>query len=165
MKKQSLHQDYVLYENINELQTEEQNLIEKAQEFLSLSYAPYSNFRVAAAILLENGEIISGANQENASYPLCLCAERVALHHAAMRFPTEKVRMMAITAKNPSRNDLGPIPPCGACRQVIAEYEHKLDCDIRILLKGDTDHIIALESIKQVLPFSFSGDYLDNPSA
>lgn len=160
MKKRSIHEEYRVYENMDELLDFERELIASAIGFLDLSYAPYSNFKVATALLLENGEIISGANQENASYPLCLCAERVALHHAAMRFPKEKIKLMAITAKNPLRNDLGPISPCGACRQVIAEYENKLDCNIRILLKGDTPEILELKSIKQLLPLGFKGDYL-----
>ncbi|GLR18285.1 cytidine deaminase [Portibacter lacus] len=162
MKIKNIHQELKLYKNLEELKDFEQQLIKKAVDFLDLSYAPYSNFNVATAILLENGEIISGANQENASYPLCICAERVALHHAAMRFPKMKIKLMAITARNNARTDLGPIPPCGACRQVIAEYEDLLDCNIRILMKGNLDEVLELESIKQVLPLGFNSDFLEN---
>ncbi len=165
MKKLIVSEEFKIYQNVNELKDFEQQLIAKAISFLDLSYAPYSNFHVATALLMENGEIISGANQENASYPLCLCAERVALHHAAMRFPKMKITLMAITAKNPIRNDLGPIPPCGACRQVISEYENILGSDIRIFLKGDLDEVMELKSVKQILPFGFDSDYLFNPSA
>lgn len=161
MKKHSLQQDLTIYESVSELETFEQALINSAVEFLKLSYAPYSNFNVATAILLENGEVISGANQENASYPLCLCAERVALHHAAMQFPKIKIKLMVITAKNGARNDLGPIPPCGACRQVIAEYENILEQDIRILMKGDQDEILEIKTIKQILPLGFDSQYLE----
>jgi len=160
MKIKTIREDLKLYESMDELQPFERELIRKAISFLDLSYAPYSNFNVATALLLENGEIISGANQENASYPLCLCAERVALHHAAMRFPKEKIKLMALTARNKDRNDLGPIPPCGACRQVIAEYEQILDCNIRILMKGDTKEVLELSSISQVLPLGFNSDFL-----
>lgn len=165
MKKVIISEEYRIYENISELLDEERILINAAIDFLNLSYAPYSKFNVAAALLLENGKIISGANQENSSYPLCLCAERVALHHAAMRFPNTKIKLMAITARNKARKDLGPVPPCGACRQVIAEYEKKLDCKIRILLKGDTDEVVEFRSISQILPMGFNGDYLGNPLA
>jgi cytidine deaminase len=165
MKKEFLKLDYTIYEKLDELKAIDQKLIHAAEHFLQLSYAPYSNFHVSAAILLENGEIISGANQENASYPLCLCAERVALHHAAMRFPKMRIETMAIMAKNEYRNDLGPTPPCGACRQVISEYEHILKNPIRLLLKGDQDEIWEFSSVTQVLPLGFDPHYLDNPSA
>lgn len=160
MQQKTLREELTIYDNMEELVPEDMVLVQKAIEFLDLSYAPYSNFHVAAALRLENGEIISGANQENASYPLCLCAERVALHHAAMRFPKVKIQAMAITARNPNKSDMGPIPPCGACRQVIAEYEKLLDCDIRILLKGDKPQILELNSISQVLPLGFDSDFL-----
>lgn len=165
MRKKSLHQEIKVYSSPDELEGYERDLLKSAVDFLSLSYSPYSDFQVSTALLLENGEIIAGANQENASYPLCLCAERVALHHAAMRFPKEKINLMAITARNRDRDDLGPIPPCGACRQVIAEYESILDQDIRILMKGDLDEVLELNSIKQILPLGFDSHYLDKPSA
>ncbi len=161
MDKKIIHQELKVYSNLEELSPFERELMESAFKFLELSYAPYSNFHVSTALLLANGEVISGANQENASYPLSLCAERVALHHAAMRFPKVPIELMAITAKNPSRNDLGPIPPCGACRQVIAEYENILEKDIRILLKGDTEEVLEINSIKQLLPLGFDQNYLD----
>ena len=165
MKKEILKLEYKVYSNEAELTTMDQKLIHAAKEFLTLSYAPYSNFHVSAAIILENGEIISGANQENSSYPLCLCAERVALHHAAMRFPRMKIQTMAIMAKNEHRDDLGPIPPCGACRQVISEYEHIHENPIRLLLKGDLDEIWEIKSVHEILPLGFDPSYLDNPSA
>lgn len=163
MKIKTIHQELKLYDHIDDLKDFEKSLVLSAIDFLDLSYAPYSNFSVGVALLLENGEVISGANQENASYPLCLCAERVALHHAAMRFPNVKIKLMALTARNKDRDDLGPIPPCGACRQVIAEYETKLDCKIRILMKGDMDQVLELSSISQVLPLGFNSDFLQKP--
>jgi cytidine deaminase len=162
MKIKTIHQELKLF-TLSELKPYEQDLIAKAIEFLELSYAPYSHFNVSTALLLENGEIIAGANQENASYPLCLCAERVALHHAAMRYPGVKIDLMAVTARNINRSDLDPIPPCGACRQVIAEYQEMLDCKIRILLKGSRDEILELTSVDQVLPLGFNSDFLQIP--
>ncbi|WP_235298265.1 cytidine deaminase [Portibacter marinus] len=162
MKIKTIHQDLKVYSSIDELEAYERDLISKAISFLDLSYAPYSKFHVATALLLENDEVISGANQENASYPLCLCAERVALHHAAMRHPGVKIKLMALTARNEDRTDLGPIPPCGACRQVIAEYQEILDCKIRILMKGDQPEILELSSIEQVLPLGFNSDFLQS---
>lgn len=159
MKIKTIHQELKLYTS-KELKQYEVELLNKAKDFLELSYAPYSHFNVSTALLLENGEIVAGANQENASYPLCICAERVALHHAAMRFPGVKIKLMAITARNAHRSDLGPIPPCGACRQVIAEYEKMLDCKIRILLKGNKEEVLELTSIEQVLPLGFNSGFL-----
>jgi len=160
MEKKTIEHDLKMYSNLDELNEQEQKLIRKAKEFLELSYAPYSKFNVSAALLLENGEFIAGANQENASYPLCICAERVALHHAAMRFPGMKIKMMAITARNMERSDLGPIPPCGACRQVIAEYQDMLKCKIKILMIGDQPQILEVASIDDILPLGFNSDYL-----
>lgn len=161
MRIKTIHQELKLYSDSSELPIEERELLHQAKQFLELSYAPYSGFNVASALLLENNEIISGANQENASYPLCLCAERVALHHAAMRFPGKRIKAMAITARNEKRSPLGPIPPCGACRQVISEYERMLNCKIKILMQGSTSEVMILDSVDQILPLGFNRDFLE----
>lgn len=137
-----------------------QQLIVEAVSALDLSYAPYSNFKVGAAILLSNGKIVPGANQENASYPLCMCAERVALYASSILYPDQKILAIAVTARTETNKVLGPIPPCGACRQVIAEYEQRQNLQIEILLKGSTEEIIIYNGIEDLLPKSFNGNYL-----
>ena len=141
---------------MKELTVTEQTLLQKAIESTHHSYAPYSHFHVGAALLLGNGEIVLGCNQENASFPAGICAERSAIFAAGAKYPDEPVVMLAIAA----RNSLGellddPISPCGICRQVILETESRFNQPIRILLYGHK-HIYVINSIKQLMPLSFS---------
>jgi len=135
-------------------------LIDKAVEMTNSSYAPYSGFLVGAAAQLSNGIVLGGSNQENASYPLCMCGERVALYNAAANYPNVSVVTLAIVARNPKKKLTQPVSPCGACRQVIAEYESRYGNDIRIILKGETDEIIEFETIKELLPYGFDDTFL-----
>ena len=143
-----------------ELSQEEISLMLLAFEARSKAYAPYSKFTVGTAILLDNGEVIQGSNQENAAYPSGLCAERVAIFYAGATFPNAKIVKMFITASPQDRDLEEPIPPCGSCRQVIAEYEFKQDTPIAIFFMGAKGDIYKSESLKNLLPLVFDKNHL-----
>src|SRR3970040_2328597 len=125
MKEITITTRFAAYNAVNELPNDIQNLMEQAIATRKKAYAPYSKFRVGVAILLDNGKIVLGSNQENAAYPSGLCAERVAIFQAGAVYPEAKIIRMAITAASDTNTTAAPIPPCGACRQSIAEYEFK----------------------------------------
>ena len=135
-------------------------LVETAIGFKEHAYAPYSNFLVGAAVLTEGGHIVGGANQENASYPLCMCGERVALYHCAMAHPSEKVVAVAISVKSQSTEVLSPVMPCGACRQVIQEYENRFGSPIKIIIVTDDGKVWIIDTIKDILPLGFDERFL-----
>jgi len=143
------------YDSLDELAKQEQELMKIARESAERAYAPYSNFYVGAALLLKNGKIITGNNQENMAYPSGLCAERTAIFSAGARYPDEAIEIMAITAKSTNFKVDNPISPCGACRQVIAEYEFRHSNNIRILLMGEIGSVYVVSSIKELLPLVF----------
>ncbi len=143
------------FESSKSLPEEEKRLLEKAVEAVNKSYAPYSEFHVGAAVLLENGEVISAGNQENAAYPSGLCAERVALFYAKSQYPDVKVKSIAVTARSDNFSIEGPLPPCGACRQVIAETEKRQDSPIDILMAGEKGPVHKVTGIESLLPFTF----------
>ena len=132
----------------------------KAVEARKTAYAPYSHFHVGAAIILDNGQIAIGSNQENAAYPSGLCAERVAIFHAGALYPNAKMVAIAISAASESNQTTAPIPPCGACRQSIAEYEIRQDQDIEIYFMGEIGAVYKSNSLKNLLPFSFDKKFL-----
>jgi cytidine deaminase len=134
--------------------------MEQAIEMRKKAYAPYSKFRVGAAILLDNGKVVLGSNQENAAYPSGLCAERVAIFQAGAVYPDAKIVKMAITAASDTNQTKAPIPPCGACRQSIAEYEFKQDQSIEIYFMGEIGAIYKSDSLKNLLPFTFDKNFL-----
>jgi cytidine deaminase len=144
-----------VFETIQELPAIEQDLMLKAIEVRKNAYAPYSKFRVGAAILLDNGEIVVGSNQENAAYPSGLCAERVAIFYAGAIYPEATILKMAITAASDNNKTTTPVPPCGACRQSIAEYEIRQETPIEIWFMGETGSIHQSASLKNLLPFMF----------
>ena len=139
----------------SELPEEEQNLLQQAAKSASNSYAPYSEFHVGAAVLLENGDVICGSNQENAAYPSGLCAERVAMFYANSKYPGVKVKALAISAHADHFLVDKPISPCGTCRQVIAETENRQKSKIRILMQGETGPVNMVEGIDNLLPLTF----------
>ena len=152
MKKTEIRSEFTEYESLAELSSIEQKLILEAEKAAKDAYAPYSEFKVGAAVLLENGKIICGSNQENSSYPLGLCAERVALFAASAQNPGVKITHIAVTSS--SQN---PAAPCGACRQVIAEYETLHIQPIGILLQSSSSgKIISANGIKNFLPLMFT---------
>ena len=140
--------------SIEELEHSDRTLIQKAREASKKAYAPYSEFKVGASVLLENGEIISGNNQENAAYPSGLCAERVALFYANAKFPDQKIIAMAIVARKSDQLTSLPVYPCGSCRQVMIETEQKFQAPIRLILAGE-DKIQVLDQVEQLLPMGF----------
>lgn len=155
MKEININTTISVFNGINELTEEIQNLMSQAIETRKNAYAPYSNFRVGAAILLDNGKIVLGSNQENAAYPSGLCAERVAIFQAGAIYPNAKIVKLAITAASDTNPTLSPIPPCGACRQSIAEYEFKQDTPIEIYFMGESGEVYKSNSINNLLPLSF----------
>ena len=144
-----------------ELSPEEKILIDRAKEASNHSYAPYSRFQVGAAALLNNGEIIQGNNQENAAYPSGLCAERTTLFYANSQYPDQPVITLAIAARTEKDFIDNPIPPCGACRQVILETEKRYGQPIRILLYGK-ECIYEIKSIGDLLPLSFDASAMED---
>jgi cytidine deaminase len=143
------------YSSLSELSADDQELIAKAHLAANDAYAPYSKFYVGAAIRLENDEICVGNNQENAAYPSGICAERVAVFSASATHPNMKVKKIAVVAHSNEIKIDKPISPCGACRQVLAEYESKSG-NIILLLMGETGNIYEISSVKDILPLMFT---------
>lgn len=152
--------EFQFFSTFDELSNEDQNLVLHAQEASKRSYSPYSNYRVGAALLLENREVILGSNQENASYPAGLCAERVALFHWASSMPENNVNSIAVVAKRSGESVFRPVSPCGICRQVMLEYEIKQGKSIRVILQSTDSQWVVSKSAKNLLPFSFGQDSL-----
>jgi len=159
MKEIIITSKVAVFEAIQELPLADQDLMLKAVEVRKNAYAPYSKFRVGAAILLDNGKIVVGSNQENAAYPSGLCAERVAIFQAGAIYPEATILKIAITAASDENETDTPIPPCGACRQSIAEYEIRQFTPIEIFYMGETGQIHQSASIKNLLPFMFEKKY------
>ncbi|WDF60299.1 cytidine deaminase [Flavobacterium sp. KACC 22758] len=160
MKEISITSSFTIYDNINELSQDVQDLMNQAIEIRKKAYAPYSKFRVGAALLLDNGKVILGSNQENAAYPSGLCAERTAIFYAGSIYPEAKILKMAITAASDTNQTQAPIPPCGSCRQSIAEYEIKQDTPIEIYFMGEIGEVYKSASLKNLLPFMFDKKFL-----
>lgn len=155
MKEVKIESKLYVFESLEELPKDALMLMNMAFEIRENAYAPYSNFHVGAALLLDNGEIITGNNQENASYPSGLCAERTAIYYAGAQYPKAKVLRMAISAASKNKTTSIPIPPCGACRQAIAEYEIKQNEPIEIYFMGETGKIVKSNSLSNLLPLVF----------
>ncbi len=151
------------FETIGELPENDQNLLHEARRITSMAYAPYSGFQVGAAVLLENGQIITGNNQENSAYPSGLCAERVALFYANANYPETPVTAIAISAAKQDTLVIEPVKPCGSCRQALAEAEVRFETPIRIILDGQNS-ILVLNGVESLLPLSFSKKDLASPN-
>lgn len=160
MKSISITSTFVVYDSSEELASDVKDLMNQAVEIRKKAYAPYSNFRVGAAILLDNGKVVLGSNQENAAYPSGLCAERVAIFQAGAIYPEAKILKIAISATADDKEIAEPIPPCGACRQSIAEYEFRQDVPIEIYFMGAVGKIYKSDSLKDLLPLSFDKNFL-----
>ncbi|WP_299555707.1 cytidine deaminase [Seonamhaeicola sp.] len=160
MKEIKIESTFFVYDNLEALPKAIYLLMQKAVEARKKAYAPYSKFLVGAALLLDNGEIITGNNQENASYPSGLCAERTAIYYAGSQFPEAKVLKMALTAGSKNKVTNEPIPPCGACRQAIAEYEIKQELPIEIYFMGATGKVVKSNSLANLLPLIFDKSML-----
>ena len=160
MKEINVTSSFLVFDTLEELPKDVQDLMNQAVEIRKKAYAPYSQFRVGAALFLDNGKIVLGSNQENAAYPSGLCAERVAIFHAGSIYPEAKILKIAITAASDTNQTKAPIPPCGSCRQSIAEYEIKQETPIEIYFMGEIGQIYKSESLKNLLPFMFDKKFL-----
>lgn len=160
MKEVKIESTFKVFEGLSELPDDIQHLMQSAIETRENAYAPYSKFKVGAAILLDNNEVVVGSNQENASYPSGLCAERTAIYYAGAKYPTAKILKMAITASSQNQITDSPIPPCGACRQSISEYEIKQDQPIEIYFMGATGKVVKSNSLANLLPLGFDRSFL-----
>lgn len=160
MKKLTITSTIEEYDSPSELSVDDQSLLEQARAAGKNAYAPYSAFYVGAALRLENGVIVTGNNQENVAYPSGLCAERVAIFSAGANHPGVAVNTIAITCSSTKFSVNRPLSPCGACRQVIAEYERNAGKSIRIILAGENGGVYVVSSMKHLLPLSFEADEL-----
>lgn len=145
---------------MSELPKDVRQVMDKAHEARIRAYAPYSRFKVGAAIQLEDGAIITGNNQENAAFPSGLCAERVAAFYAGAQHPGKAFNVLAITAGPANQINTKPIPPCGACRQSLAEYEKKQGSPMQIYFMGQEGKVVKAASMEDLLPFIFDSTYL-----
>jgi cytidine deaminase len=162
MKPQQYSFDFEVYNSIEELKKEDAALLQQAREFTPTAYAPYSNFFVAAVAKLNNGKIVKGTNQENASYPVGICAERALLGSASALFPGVGIKTMAITYhnKNKKAKSNNPVSPCGMCRQALLEYEGRWKQPIRLILSGMEGKVYIIAKASSLLPLSFTSDDL-----
>lgn len=145
---------------LDELNQEDRELVEKSMKATESSYSPYSHFQVGAALRLESGEIVCGSNQENASYPVCSCAERTALFWCGANRPGQKILSIAIAAQKEGRFTPDATGPCGVCRQALLEVEHKQGSPMRVLLYG-TKGVHIIQSITDLMPFTFFQESMD----
>ncbi|MFD2529211.1 MULTISPECIES: cytidine deaminase [Polaribacter] len=160
MKEIKISSSAIVYNDIEELSKDDKFLMNKAIDARKKAYAPYSKFNVGAALLLENGEIVLGNNQENAAYPSGMCAERVAIWAAGATYPGVKIIKLAISASSTITKVDKPVGPCGACRQSLSEYEIKQKQAFPLLFMGEVGEIVKTESLLSLLPFSFDSSYL-----
>ena len=160
MKKIDVVASATIYDDVSELPSDIQALMNKAVEARKRAYAPYSKFKVGAALLLENNQIILGNNQENAAYPSGMCAERVAIWKAGSEYPGIRVKQLVITASSSNSKVDRPVGPCGACRQTLSEYEINQKKPIEIYFMGEVGKVVKSESLLSLLPFSFDSTYL-----
>jgi len=160
MKKQTISFELTTFDSIEVLSEEDKNLMQKAVQARKNAYAPYSNFQVGAAVLMANGKVVIGSNQENASYPSGLCAERVAIFQAGALYPNEAIRTIAISATSINYDVTTPAAPCGNCRQAISEYEVRQKKPISILMMGKKGIIFKCDAISDLLPLAFDNSFL-----
>jgi cytidine deaminase len=158
MENKQLNISYRVYRSKEELPAQWQSLLQQAIDATERSYAPYSNFRVGAAILLDNGEVVCGSNQENAAYPSGLCAERSACFYAGAAYPGAKMLAIAVAARQDGELTQTPTYPCGACRQALVQYESKGGVPMAVIV-GSATRVEVFSSVKDLLPFVF--DNLD----
>ncbi len=157
MNHQQYQFEFEVYESADQLNEQDAALLKQAIAATKLAYAPYSHFNVGAVAVLANGEIIKGTNQENASFPVGICAERVLLSNAAMLYPQVPIECIAISYDNTKGNSNHPISPCGICRQSLLEYELRIQKPIRLILGGLSGKVYVVTKASSLLPLSFTG--------
>ena len=160
MTKKKIEFEYEVFDDISQLAEEDAWLLNEARAVTEQAYAPYSNFHVGAVAMLANGEVAAGTNQENASYPVGICAERVLLGTLATLHPNIPVKSMAISYNSKEVKSDHPISPCGMCRQSLLEYETRLKKPIRLILGGMEGKIFIIKTASLLLPFAFTSDEL-----
>ncbi|MER3497957.1 MAG: cytidine deaminase [Chitinophagaceae bacterium] len=159
MKEQKLEISYLVFESSDELEAKDKELLNAARQITKQAYAPYSKFYVGAAALLANGEMLTGTNQENASYPVGICAERVLLSTISSLHPQTSINTMAVSYDSDVASSDHPISPCGMCRQFLQEFENRFG-PFRIILGGMKGRVMILNSASQLLPFAFTREEL-----
>lgn len=160
MKENKFEFNYKVYDNIDELPEEQQWLLNEAREVTSNAYAPYSKFQVGAVARMANGEIIAGSNQENASFPVGLCAERVLLASISSVFPKIPIDTIAISYKSENQKSDHPISPCGICRQSLQEFEGRVKHPVQLILGGMQGPVYVIDSASRLLPLAFTSEEL-----
>jgi len=160
MKKTTVSFQLTTYETMEALPTVDQNLMKAAVSARKNAYAPYSNFQVGAAVLMANGKIVIGSNQENACYPAGLCAERVAIFQAGALYPHETMVAIAISATSMKYAVASPAAPCGNCRQSISEYEVRQKTPIALMMMGESGPVLKCNAIADLLPLAFTNSFL-----
>lgn len=156
MKKLKTEISYTVFDKIDQLPELDEWLLSEARELTRNAYAPYSNFKVAAVAKMDNGEVVSGTNLENASFPAGICAERVLLGAASTQFPGVGITAMAISYLNESGHHGEPVTPCGICRQTLHEFEERTRKPIRLILGGQEGKIFIFDKISELLPLAFT---------
>jgi len=160
MKEKKFEFNYTVYQYIDELPPEQKELLEEAREITQHAYAPYSRFQVGAIAKLANGETVKGSNQENASFPVGLCAERVLLATVSSLFPKIPILTIAISYKSEEQKSDHPISPCGICRQALQEYEGRNKQPLQLILGGMEGAVYVIDSASKLLPLAFTSDEL-----
>lgn len=159
--KKEIHQfNYEVYDSAEDLPPDDAALLNKAKEATAHAYAPYSRFRVGAAAKLDNGQMVTGTNQENASYPAGICAERVLMSAASVLYPGVAIDTLAVSYKNEHGPSDNPISPCGICRQSLQEFEQRTGKHIRLVLGGEKGPVYVIPQANLLLPFAFTADEL-----
>ena len=160
MKENKYEFQYEVYDDISQLTEQDAWLLTEARAVTEQAYAPYSNFHVGAVAILENGEVVAGTNQENASYPVGICAERVLLGSVATAHPKVPIKSIAISYNSEEVKSDHPISPCGMCRQALLEYETRLKKPIRLILGGMEGKVFIIKTASLLLPFAFTSNEL-----
>jgi cytidine deaminase len=160
MKENKFEFNYTVYDSIEELPEDKRKLLEQARDVTEHAYAPYSRFQVGAIAQLSNGEIVKGSNQENASFPVGLCAERVLLATVSSLFPKISIQTIAISYKSTEQKSDHPISPCGICRQALQEYEGRIGKPVELILGGMEGPVYVIDSASRLLPLAFTSEEL-----
>lgn len=160
MKQIKVDSNFNEFESVSQLPDHDRELMNKAIEARDRAYAPYSGFSVGAAVLLDNGTVITGNNQENAAYPSGMCAERVAVWSALSQHPGSRILKVFITARSENKEVDRPVSPCGSCRQTLAEYEIRQKQPIEVFFTGETGKVLVARSVRDLLPFMFDNTLL-----
>jgi cytidine deaminase len=160
MKEETYDFSYKVYDSIDELPQEHASLLKEARKVTADAYAPYSNFKVGAVAKMRNGEVITGTNQENASFPAGLCAERVLLATVSSRYREIPIDVIAISYDSDEIASDHPVAPCGICRQTLQEFEQRMKSPIKLILGGMNGKIIVINKASQLLPLAFTSEEL-----